>query len=222
MLEPYTPEPFSAPFPEDFDPRDGVYEVVEKDASGAIRIVSSRGQLSTVAPSLIAEGVNTNPQDRVLGVAEVPKKAGFLGKLLGRESDGQPALRVEALQPNRSELAFAQMWLQSLVKAGLKIENVDLHPVLMDRLRTAPFGSRRMTPLRKILRPLLEELVGRYPQRDDSWGADDAPALARELLAELGVKGFEPPSPKRVKHRWHAGRRRGPALRTVEGQVPCV
>src|SRR5262249_26259407 len=52
------------------------------------------------------------------------------------------------------------------------------------------------------LRHLLEELVGRYPQRDDSWGAEDAPALARELLAGLGVKTFESSLPKKAKHRW--------------------
>lgn len=191
-LEEYTPEPFAPPFSEDFDPRSDVYEVVESDASGVLRVVSSTGQLRTVAPAQVATGLNPNPQDRVAG------------KLLGRESGAEASLRIEALRPNRAELEFAQGWLQSLVTAGLRIEGVDLDGLLVDRLRTASFGSRKMPPLRKALRDLLEDLVGRFPQRDDSWGADDAPGLARQLLADLGVRNFEPSTSKRVKHRWHA------------------
>lgn len=204
MLERYTPEPFPPAFPPDFDPRADVYEVVDKDASGVLRVVSFQGQFWTVPPVMLAEGLNVNAQDRVIGRTDVSKKNGFLAKVLGRDSGGQPTLRIEPMQPDRQELEFAQQWLKALAKAGLKTEGIDFHSTLVDRLRGASFGSRSVPPLRKLLRSLLEDLVGRFPQRDDSWGADDAQALARELLAQLGVKGFEPSaSKKRVKDRWH-------------------
>jgi hypothetical protein len=77
-MEEYTPEPFAAPFPEDFDPREGVYEVVEREASGAVRLVSWSGRIRTVAPAQIAPGMDPRPQDRVLGILQGPRKAGFL------------------------------------------------------------------------------------------------------------------------------------------------
>lgn len=185
-METYTPEPFPSPFPDDFDPRSDVYEIVERDASGALRVVSTTGQFKTVAAAQITPALTPNPRDRVTGVVE------------------DATLRIEPLRPNRDELAFAQRWLTSLGEAGLRIEGVDLEGLLVERLRTAPFGSRRLPPLRKVLRGLLEELVGRFPQRDRSWGAADAPGLARQLLAELGVQNFEASAPKRVQHPWHA------------------
>jgi hypothetical protein len=225
----YTPEQFAPPFREDFDPRSDVYEVVERDASGALRVTSASGQRWTVAPTQVAAGLTPNPQERVLGVLESAKKAGFFGKLLGRERGAEVSLRIEALRPNRTEIEFAQSWLQSLIKAGLRIEGVDLDGLLAERLRTAPFGSGKMAPLRKILRGLLEDLVGRFPQRDDSWGADDAPGLARQLLADLGVGNFEPPALERsVEHRWHvleplavAANRALQAAGTPLRLVPC-
>lgn len=203
-MDEYTPEPFPSPFPDDFDPRADVYEVIARDVSGALRVVSSTGRLWTVAPALVAAGLNPNPQDRVTGVLEFRKKGGFFGKLLGREHAVEGLLRIEPLRPNSVELEFARSWLQSLTTAGLRIEGVDLDGLLVERLRTAPFGSRQMTPLRKVLRGLFEALVGRFPQSDDGWGTDDAPELARQLLADLGVENYEIPAIKqRLKHRWH-------------------
>ncbi|MGQ0503728.1 MAG: hypothetical protein ACT4TC_00255 [Myxococcaceae bacterium] len=66
---------FASPFPEEFDPRADVYEVVELDASGALRVASTTGQLGTIAPIQVAAGPNPNPQDRVLGVLESPPAA---------------------------------------------------------------------------------------------------------------------------------------------------
>ncbi len=200
-MDRYTPDEFQSPFPPDFDPRMDLYEVVSRDAEGVLQLASADGRILTVDADCVADEFVVEAGQRVTGISQDPNRSP-LGGDAGARSAGSPALRVEPLQPNKQELEYAEAWLASLTAAGLTIEGVDLRERLSARLQSAPFGMRTMLPLRRLLRELLEELVGRYPQRDDSWGVDDAPSMAKELLEEIGVTGFTPPAPIRIKHLW--------------------
>lgn len=193
LMDWYTPAEFQSPFALDFDPRVNVYEVVSRNAEGALQLTSANGQILTVDADSVADGLVVEAGNRVTGTRQSAN-----GSL------GEGSLHVEPLRPNKQEFDYAEAWFASLTAAGLTIEGVDLRERLSARLQNAPFGLRTMPPLRRFLRDLLEELVGRYPQRDDSWGLDDAPAMAQELLEEVGVTGFTPPAPKRIQHHWEA------------------
>lgn len=198
-MEEYKPEPFLPPFPGAFDPRADVYEVVERLASGELRVASSSWQIWNVPPAQLAPGLELAPGDRALGMLGAVPPVHFWNKLLGRD---RAVLRLEPLRPNRTELAFAQRWLGSLIDAELRIEGLDLASLLVERLRTLPFGSRPITPLRQLLRDVLEALVGRFPPGEEREGVDDAIESLRALLAELGVPAFTPPVLPRIEHGW--------------------
>jgi hypothetical protein len=190
MVDYYKPEPFPPPFPADFDPRENLYEVVGVEASGTIKVTSSRGQFLSVPASNVAVSGLPAVGERLLGEMNPGKQPGVFGRLFGdKERSGPPSLRLAPLRPHPLELQFVERWLQSLREGGLHIEGVDAARLLEKRLREAPLGSRRPAPLRRVLRELLEEWVGRFPQRDESWGVEDVPSLC----VEVGEDGLPHP-----------------------------
>jgi hypothetical protein len=201
-MDKYTLEPFPPAFPATFDPRADVYEVVERLASGKLRVASSSWQIWDVSPAQLAPELELAPGDRVRGVLEAAPPAHFWSRLLRLGRATAPSLRLEPLRPNRTELAFAERWLRSLRGAGLRIEDLDLSSLLIERTRMLPLGSQPIPPLRQLLRDVLEALVGRFPPRDAPWSVEGAVESVRALLAELGVPAFTPPVLPRVEPAW--------------------
>src|SRR4029078_10774081 len=115
----YTPEPFPPAFPAAFDPRVDVYEVVERLASGTLRVASSSWQIWDVAPAQLAPGLEHVAGARVLGVLEAALPAHLWSRLLQLGRATAPSLRLEPLRPNRTELAFPERWFRSLRAARL-------------------------------------------------------------------------------------------------------
>lgn len=170
MLRRYRPAPFPAPWEGRHDPRSELAEVVGEGGSGGLELRTAQGQHLVVPAAQVQPGVECTPGTRVT--------------LLGGDT-----WQVVPLRADPQELAWSHTWLASLHGAGLQVE-ANLESLLCERLRRVPFGAVAPTPLRRFLRALLEQAVGRFPQQDFGRSLEEEQALLARRLERLGVSGL--------------------------------
>ncbi len=184
-MTPYLPAPFPSPVPTGHDPLAAVSDVISIEES-SIRLMDSTGAYRTLARGDLQAGFAPTVGSRV--TLRASKPVGFLKSLFG----AKPTVQLAPLQADDQELAFANRWLASLRAAGLDVEG-DLEALLVARLRTAPFGSLKLPPLRRILRAELDRALGAVPMTADlGRSRTEVSAVLSTLGAQAIEDGWQP------------------------------